>query len=331
MKRRDFMRCVGIGGASLGLGVNTSRAAALFDASPSQSTLPLAPIRYETATLNAHGRLISRRRHHARLYRQDLGRGESVDMILIPDHELARTTRDSIRTCGSPVGSQRSVKVNSFLMAKTPITQAQWEAAAYLPKVRRDLKPRPSYVRGETHPVECVSWTDAQEFCARLSRHSGLWFRLPREDEWEGACRAETTTPFHFGATITSDYANYSGSFLYASEESGIYRGSTTPVELFLPNAYGLHDMHGNVWEWCADHWHDHYNSAPGDRTPRSDAANENTMLRVLRGGAWADSPEKLRSASRSGYPADSLNRCIGLRVALDISNTDSEKLCHSI
>ena len=325
------MRCVGIGGASLGFGVNTSGAAALFDASPSRSTLPLTPIRYETATLNAQGMLISRRRHHAQVYRQDLGRGEGVDMILIPDHEFTRTSHDSIRAREILVGPQRSVRVSSFMMAKTPVTQAQWEAVAYLPKVQRDLKPRPSYVRGETHPVECVSWFDAQEFCARLSRRSGLWFRLPREDEWEGACRAETTTPFHFGATITSDYANYSGSYPYASEVAGVYRGSTTPVELFLPNAYGLHDMHGNVWEWCADSWHDHYNSKPGDRSRRNDAAKQNTMLRVLRGGAWADTPAKLLSASRSGYPADSLNRCIGLRVALDISNPDSGKLYHSI
>lgn len=331
MKRRDFMRCVGIGGASVGFGVNTSRAAALFDAPPNHWIPPLTPVRYEAATLNAQGMLISRRRHHAMLYRQDVGRGEGVDMILIPASEFARTTLDSVRTCATPADTWHSVRANSFLMAKTLITQAQWEAVAYLPKLRRDLKPRPSFVRGEMHPVECVSWYDAQEFCARLTRYSSLPFRLPSEIEWEAACRAETTTAFHFGSTITSDYANYSGSYKYASEEAGIYRRSTTPVESFFPNAYGLYDMHGNVWEWCADHWHDNYEGAPRDGSARIDAQQHRTMLRVLRGGAWADTPAKLRSASRSGYAADSLNRCIGLRIVLDISNAPSGKQGDSI
>jgi formylglycine-generating enzyme required for sulfatase activity len=124
--------------------------------------------------------------------------------------------------------------------------------------------------------VENVLWEDAMEFCARLSKKTGRDYRLLSETEWEYACRAVTTTPFHFGETITTDLANYDGNFTYASAPKGVYLQQTTDVGSFPPNAFGLHDMHGNVWEWCADPWYDNYAGAPVDGSVWNSGGNEN-------------------------------------------------------
>ncbi|MEO0968614.1 MAG: formylglycine-generating enzyme family protein [Cyanobacteria bacterium J06639_18] len=176
--------------------------------------------------------------------------------------------------------------LKSFFMGKYPVTQAQWKAVAALPQVRRDLKTQPSHFKGNNLPAEQVSWNDAVEFCARLSNYTGREYRLSSEAEWEYACRAGTTTPFHFGETITPELVNYNQSI-----------NKTTPVGQFLPNAFGLYDMHGNVWEWCQDSWDENYNRAPTDG---SDWINNNNRYRCLRGGSWGDNSELCRSASRS-------------------------------
>jgi formylglycine-generating enzyme required for sulfatase activity len=153
---------------------------------------------------------------------------------------------------------QHQVTVQPFSMGKFQVTQVQWKAVATLTKVNRDLKPEPSKFKGDNRPVEQVSWYDAIEFCDRLSRKTGKPYRLPSEAEWEYACRAGTTTPFHFGETITSELANYNANYTYGAGVKGIYREQTTPVGSFgVANSFGLYDMHGQVWEWCADHWHD--------------------------------------------------------------------------
>jgi formylglycine-generating enzyme required for sulfatase activity len=101
------------------------------------------------------------------------------------------------------------------------------------------------------------------EFCARLSRYTGREYGLPSEAEWEYACRANTVTPFHFGETIDPQVANYNGGYVYGRGQKGIDRSKTIPVgSLNAANEYGLHDMHGNVWEWCQDHWHNNYQGA---------------------------------------------------------------------
>ncbi|MFM6254295.1 MAG: formylglycine-generating enzyme family protein, partial [Dolichospermum sp.] len=117
----------------------------------------------------------------------------------------------------------------------------------------------------DNRPVEFVSWHEAVEFCARLSRIENKVYRLPTEAEWEYACRAGTTTPFHFGETITTDLANYCGYYTYGDGSKGQYREKTTDVGSFPPNPFVLHDMHGNVWEWCQDDWHENYINAPDD------------------------------------------------------------------
>ena len=154
-------------------------------------------------------------------------------------------------------GPQHEVTLGAFFMSSTLITQAQWRAVAALPRQERDLSPEPAYFKGDDLPIEQVSWHDAMEFCRRLSQHTGRNYALPSEAQWEYACRAGTTTPFHFGATLPTQVANY-----YDNTNP---RGKTTPVGMFPANNWGLYDMHGNVWEWCLDDWHDDYVGAPVD------------------------------------------------------------------
>jgi formylglycine-generating enzyme required for sulfatase activity len=166
-----------------------------------------------------------------------------------------------------------------------------------------------------------VSWDDAIEFCARLSKATGREYRLPSEAEWEYACRAGTTTPFHFGETITTDLANYNGNYTYGSGSKGQYRKQTTDVGSFPANAFGLHDMHGNVWEWCQDNWHENYNGAPTDGSAWVDEnANQNIM--ILRGGSWFNYPWFCRSAFRLDYGADGRNSIFGFRVVCAAART---------
>jgi len=138
------------------------------------------------------------------------------------------------------------------------------------------------------------------EFCKRLSQRTGRHYTLPSEAQWEYACRAGSTTPFAFGATITTDLANYDGNYTYSDGPKGVYREQTTPVGMFAANAWGLQDMHGNVWEWCLDHWHDSYAGAPSDGTAWVDSeAEKSGASRLLRGGSWYFNPWNCRSACR--------------------------------
>ena len=187
---------------------------------------------------------------------QSLGSSQGViQMVRIPAGSFVM---------GSPInepdrlaseGPQHEVRLEAFSLSRTPITQAQWQVVAGWPKVDRELNPDPAHFKGPERPVEQVSWHDAMEFCRRLSQRTGCHYTLPSEAQWEYACRAGTTTPFAFGETLTPEHANYSGS-------------ETIPVGSFPPNRWGLHDMHGNVWEWCEDHWHGSYEGAPDDGTP---------------------------------------------------------------
>jgi formylglycine-generating enzyme required for sulfatase activity len=201
---------------------------------------------------------------------------------------------------------QHEVNVPTFFIGKYPITQAQWQAIASRTdlKVEKDLDLNSAYFKdrpnSDRRPVEQVNWYDAIEFCARLSKLTVREYRLPSEAEWEYACRAGTTTPFYFGETITGELANYNASNTYAGEPNGEYRSETTPVGQFPPNAFGLYDMHGNVWEWCADTWHNNYDGAPTDGSVWIENGNDNRSPR--RGGSWGYYPNGCRSAIRNYY-----------------------------
>jgi formylglycine-generating enzyme required for sulfatase activity len=171
----------------------------------------------------------------------------------------------------------------------------------------------PAYFKGNNRPVENVSWDDAVRFCQKLSQRTGKNYRLPSEAEWEYACRAGTKTPFSFGDNITTDLVNYDGTYPYKSAPKGKYREQTTDVGTFPPNAFGLYDMHGNVWEWCEDDWHENYIDAPTDGSAWNSQSGSNTKL--LRGGSWFNLAGSCRSADRGRDSRDDRYFNFGFRV----------------
>ncbi len=272
---------------------------------------------FETATLQVQSGqsqlLIQRRSQSAQQFIEDLGQGIDLAMVLIPPGAFSMGSPEDEEGRKDSEGPQRLVTIaQPFFTAKYPITQAQWRAVVALPKVERELNLDPSNFEGDNRPVEQVTWYDAVEFCARLSQHTGRDYRLPTEAEWEYACRAGTTTPFHFGETITSDLANYQANVTYGSGPEGEYRQQTTEVGSFPANAFGLYDMHGNVIEWCQDNWHENYEGSPTDG---STWQGGDSTLRVLRGGSWNGNPEICRSAVRFWVAPDYSFDDVGFRV----------------
>lgn len=179
---------------------------------------------------------------------------------------------------------------------------------------------RKPYTEGwsyEQHPVINVNWEDAKAYCQWLSQNTGKEYRLPTEAEWEYACRAGSSGPFNFGEPITTDKANYDGNFTYSAGPKGELRGKTVPVNTFEPNAWGLYQMHGNVWEWCEDCWHNNYYGAPTDSSAWIIGGECNS--RVMRGGSWGNYPRALRSANRGRHMADGSGNYRGFRIVREI------------
>ncbi|MBP0013881.1 MAG: SUMF1/EgtB/PvdO family nonheme iron enzyme [Roseofilum sp. SBFL] len=283
---------------------------------PEEPQLPI--FRFEVMTVNRRGEIIARENQQAPYFQENLGEGIRLDMVAIPGGRFLM---------GSPPGEgydderpQHSVTVQPFYMGKFLITQAQWRRVASLAKVKRDLESNPSYFKGDNLPVEGVSWYSCEEFCARLSRYMGKSYGLPSEAQWEYGCRARTSTPFHFGETLTTDLANYDGNYPYADAPKGEYRQKTTPVGRFMPNGFGLYDMHGNLWEWCADHWHENYNGAPTDGSIWLSSGEESN--RPVRGGSWNFNSDGCRSRYRVSGAADSGLGDTGFRVVCPLAMT---------
>ncbi len=236
-----------------------------------------------------------------------------------PDTEIDRRENES---------PQHQVTVPSFFMSEFLITQAHWATVAQWPKVKIDLEISPANFKGTDRPIEKINWFEAIEFCQRFSQHTGRIYRLPTEAEWEYACRADSTTPFHFGDTITTDLANYRGtdheeyqwSGSYDQGSKGVYRRETTPVDSFSPNAFGLYDMHGNLWEWCQDDYSDNYNVTPVDGSAW--VSKENSGLKILRSGSWGDIPRFCRSAIRLSLNPGLRDIDVGFRVVCEMPRT---------
>jgi formylglycine-generating enzyme required for sulfatase activity len=277
---------------------------------------------FEVVTVNPQGQILDRQQSSAPYQTVDLGQGVSLDMVLIPGGtfmmgqtevektELIRQVgEENYKECFARELPRHSVTLGTFALGKYPVTQAQWRAVTALPRVRLKLDPDPSHFKGDNRPVEQVNWHEAIEFCARLSVHSGQTYSLPSEAQWEYAARAGTTTPFHFGETLTTDLANYNGEYTFASGSKGVYRQETTEVGSFPPNGFGLYDMHGNVWEWCLDHWHDNYEGAPADGSAWV------TGGYTLRGGSWFINPGYCRCASRCNIQPGDRSGDGGFRV----------------
>ena len=281
--------------------------------------------------------------------RLPLGEGISLPLLWIPGGEFVMGSPPDELEREECEGPQQRVRLAGFWLGQTPITQAQWRAVASLvpplgQRWQRQLPANPSYFQpegekdapygrfallpGESNtdqrPVERVSWHDAMEFCRRVDTllldGSGLHCSLPSEAQWEYACRAGESTPFSCGETITSEFANYNGNYTYVNGPKGEYRQQTTRVGIFPANGWGLHDMHGNVWEWCLDHWHGTYDDAPFDGRAwidpaAKDSEAEEEQTRLLRGGSWDVHPRDCRSACRFFIHPVKRSFFIGFRV----------------
>lgn len=269
---------------------------------------------FTMVTINEQGKEIDYHQEQAYYLTEELGNGVILDMVYIPGGEFWMGSPESEGKRCHKERPQHLVTVQPFFISKYPITQTQWKQIASLPEVCQKLKLRPSRQGGNTHPVTQVSWFDALEFCDRLSQKTGYKYRLPSEAEWEYACRATTTTPFHFGETISFNLANYDSRYPYRSEPQGIYREKTTEVGIFqMANSFGLFDMHGLVWEWCLDNWHQNYDKAPTNGDAWLDSDGNNT--RVMRGGSWRNEAFLCRSSSRQFHYANEKSNNIGFRI----------------
>ncbi|MDJ0517348.1 MAG: SUMF1/EgtB/PvdO family nonheme iron enzyme [Trichodesmium sp. MO_231.B1] len=272
-----------------------------------QPKSPLETFSFEVVTVNNTGEEINRVPKQAEFFTEDLGGGVILEMVSIPGGSfIMGSPENEVRRLDTE-SPQHKVTLQPFYISKYPITQEQYQAIT---------GKNPSRFRGKNRPVETVKWGEATKFCERLSEKTGKTYRLPSESQWEYACRAGTTTPFYFGETITTDLANYNNHYTYASAPKGIYRQETTDVGSFLPNSFGLYDMHGNVWEWCQDIWHDNYEGAPTDGSAWLDSNDKKELYRLLRGGSWYLYPYYSRSAARNCNDRTGfLNYIIGFRI----------------
>lgn len=211
---------------------------------------------------------------------------------------------------------RHEVQVERFEMLKTPVTFEMFDI--YCDAVRRNRPRDERWGRGK-RPVINVSYWSAVAYCEWLSETTGTPIRLPTEAEWEYACRAGTDTPFWTGARISPGQANYDGNYTYGGSEKGPSRGRTTPVDRFPANPWGLHDMHGNVWEWCASVYDETYSGLE-----RQDACHdhEDPRERVVRGGSWHNVPGGLRSASRNKLRPDYHYLRVGFRIVRDVEKS---------
>ncbi len=314
MKRRNLFKLAGYGGASLATALQGTRSLA---AMPDKEKSTLPSFDFATIKVDRQGLEKERTYHSAKLYVENLDDWQKLSMVSIPQGKFIMGASAKEKDSSDRERPVHQVKVAEFLIGEYPITQIQWRKVAKLPQVNRELKLNPSHFKGDKRPVESVSWLEAIEFCDRLSAYTGKQYRLPSEAEWEYACRGNTRSPFAYGETLTSELADYASTYAYATETGVAYRKGTTDVGTFMPNAFGLYDLHGNVREWCADPWHENYHGAPTNSKAWNKGGDRKS--RTLRGGSWANKPSHCRSAHRSGYPENLLNRAIGFRVAMNL------------
>lgn len=257
-------------------------------------------------------------------YTEDLGDGATLTLMLIPAGEFMMGAPEDEPDSNDAEHPQHRVELSQFFMGRYPVTQAQWRAVASYGREDMVLDPDPSNFKGDDLPVEQVNWYEATEFCKRLSTLTGKNYHLPSEAQWEYACRAETETAYHFGDQITTDLANYSGKAVVTVDNQVVTVdnqvvtvdgtiGQRTPVGQYPANQWGLHDMHGNVFEWCQDHPHDNYKGAPTDDNAWIEGGD--AERRILRGGSRIGAPWDCRSAYRGGIGPGPRDNGLGFRV----------------
>lgn len=282
---------------------------------------------FVTIKLNDRGEEISQSRGIATGEIEDLGGGVTIEMIQLPGGEfwMGSTEADTQTAFAEAKRYNKNAKeewykaetprhrvsVSPFMMGRYPVTQLQWF------EVMGDLPAMEAKLRGEGYPVVNITWTEATEFCKELSRRTKHQYRLPTEAEWEYACRARTDTPFSFGPTLSPEVANYWWSSPFANGPKREPIQKTLPVgSLDVANAFGLFDMHGNVWEWCSD-WHryKYYQECKSQGVVTDPQGPSTGSDRVVRGGGWLGDAVRCRSANRSGDPPDIRGDYLGFRL----------------
>ena len=263
----------------------------------------------------------------------DLRDGVTLELVWVPPGVFMMGSKDTPRSIASKSGGidswasdeypRHKVSItNGFWMGKYEVTQAQWQTV---------MGNNPSHFKeaGPKTPVEKVSWNDCQKFMQKVSQRTGQTFRLPTEAEWEYACRAGTETAFHYGDTLTSNQANFNGEHPYPHDEAakGVDLGKTISVGSYPPNAFGLYDMHGNVFEWCQDWYGENYYQ----NSPVSDPSGPSYGLgRVTRGGSWREYAGNCRSAYRNGLIPNGCYFIFGLRVVMTSEEQSGKTIGHS-
>ncbi|MGK7921338.1 MAG: SUMF1/EgtB/PvdO family nonheme iron enzyme [Trichodesmium sp.] len=270
----------------------------------------LATFKFEVLTITTNSKSeiseTMKEQREAQQFIENLGNNISLEMVSIPGNTFLMGSPETVTEKWETETPQHPVTIAPLFISKYPITQAQWQVI---------MGKNPAYFRGENRPVEMVSWYSAIEFCRCLSAQTGKVYRLLSEAEWEYACRGGTNTLFHFGNILTPDIANYNSEEAFACPLQKNYYEQTTDVGSFPPNNFGLYDFHGNVWEWCADPWHDNYRDAPVDGSVWE--KNGNYAYRVLRGGSWLNYSRGCRSGNRNYNNPRARLKSVGFRVAV--------------
>jgi formylglycine-generating enzyme required for sulfatase activity len=258
---------------------------------------------FETLGINKNGTITHSTHKQNYFFSKHLSDDIDIEMVYVPGGSFIMGSNDYYNE-----QPPHLVNISEFHVSKYPITQAQYQLV---------MGKNPAFFQGgDLLPVENISWNDAGQFCQNLSDRTGSKYRLLSESEWEYACRAGTNTPFLFGDAIAPRLANFSDGYIYREQSTTSYHRQTTAVGSFPANNFGLHDLHGNVWEWCQDLWHNNYQGSP---TTGSVWDSGDSSCRVLRGGSWLSDPWFCRSTNRSYLSPESKNYSVGFRVVFSL------------
>ena len=332
--RRQILKWLGLGSAGmLGVWMFKPRSISIPPVLPRKRPNPNDLLQQFTLNkkvveVNNRGEIINRYPITVDVFTERLRNGVTFKMVQIPagrfemgqtdveKQELMRQVGDKYEGLFGDERPSKEVTVQSFFMGMVTVTQEVYESVMGIKPIKDQYDS--NRFAHPNKPVIGVSWDDAIAFCNALNRNSSLVgqnYRLPSEAEWEYACRAGTTTPFYFGPTLTATIANYNWNNLEGNPQK-----QTTPVGSFPPNAFGLYDMHGNVWEWCMDHWHENYETLPDDGSAWTEGGNSD--FRMMRGGAWISTLNYCRSANRSRITPHKGEDIIGFRLVCSSART---------
>jgi formylglycine-generating enzyme required for sulfatase activity len=263
---------------------------------PNLHQLPLKTYHFDVITVDRNGKEINSQRKSAQYFEENLGNGVILEMVYIPAGSFMMGSNEYDNE--KPI--HKVTFKEPFFMGKYPVTNEQYKQII-------GSSPSPKDFNAPKQPVVYVSWEDAKKFCDHLSQITqkfGREYSLTTEAQWEYACRAGTDTTYYFGNTITDKLANFNSN-----------EGKTTEVGKYpYPNSFGLYDMHGNVWEWCEDHWHGNYKNAPDDGTAWGDTEKLNNY-KMIHGGSWNGLPQYCRCADRGRNTRDNWVRYGGFRL----------------